>query len=179
MRYCTGCGEPLGGNIRCDECLTFDVDRLEGCLNEYYRDVSLSDPDDPRYIHPETFYEKVRILYPRLERAAIDGQKTGYEAITGDGIGIFRRGYYLGGVGVVEHHDGRPLLPSVVVRRERGALTTPGDGYFSLVRYLTAPSDGNEAGNPSERQQESRWATDLADVWAFWEGREYEPPDVY
>jgi len=176
MSTCANCGEPLDGNARCDNCLTFDTETFHELLDRDYRDTSISDPDDPKHVKKDTFHEKVKLLYPRLERLAINGDKATYEEVSDD-LGLFTRGYYLRAVAFVETHDGRPILPSIVVRREDGVKTFPEDGYFTMIRALELGPDNIDEWD--EERQKEWWAPKLEEVHSFWENRDYTPPKSY
>jgi len=176
MSTCSNCGEPLDGNARCNNCLTFDTETFHELLDTDYRNTSISDPDDPKYVKKDTFREKVKLLYPRLERVAIKGNKATYEEVS-DGLGLFTRGHYLRAIGFVETHDCRPILPSIVVRSEDGTKTFPKDGYFTMIRALELGPDDIEEWD--ENRQKQWWESKLEKVHAFWENRDYTPPESY
>lgn len=157
-RYCTNCGHSLREKIRCKHCFTFDTKRLHARLDSYYKDSKLSKKSGSLYVGKEKYRRNVKRMFPILERIAINEEKTTYTAVSDD---LYRRGRYLAAIGEVEYHDGRPLLPSIVVRVEGGQKTFPNKGYFIMAQNLESGPDDlvdrsehnrKNGGNPDERK---------------------------
>lgn len=164
---CSSCGNRLSdGKVRCTGCLTAYEPRLIEAIDRYYDESTVvSEPESDTYRRRETFQEKVRLLFPRLENLAADGLSRNQSAVIGDGIDIWALKHYLGAVSAVEHWDGRPLLTSVIINEERGF---PADGYFQLVEHLNGLP--NDIMGWSETEKEEWWKEELADVHECWKG---------
>lgn len=163
---CRGCGRDVPATeTRCTKCFTFVEPRLNSAIDRYYEDSSVvSDPAADTYRKKDTFREKVRLLFPRVEAFAAEGQTTTQSALYGDGIDIWAMKHYLGAVSAIEYWDNRPLLTSVVINSERGY---PAEGYFRLVERLDGlPSDITDW---SPENQQAWWDEQLAAVKECWE----------
>lgn len=164
---CSSCGSKLSDeNVRCENCLTAYGPRLTDAIDQYYDESTVvSVPGTDTYRERDTFQEKVRLLFPRVENLAAEGLYKNQSAVIGDGIDIWAMKHYLGAVSAIEHRDGRPLLSSVIINEERGF---PADGYFQLVERL----DGlpNVITSRSETEKKEWWREELAAVHECWKG---------
>jgi len=164
MTECPHCGVSIDATaIRCPDCLEFSKSHLTDAIDRYYDTTGASDPDDGAYRRRDTFQNKVRLLFPRIEQVAKAGTTATYPDIWGDGIDLYAVKYYLGAISEVEYRDGRPLLSSVIVKAGRGY---PADGYFDLVERLDGcPDDILEW---SEAEKQAWWEEELAATHEFW-----------
>lgn len=167
MTTCSHCGGALGEEtIRCPDCFELNAPRLTTAINRYYDEsMEVNSPDSDTHRKRETFHEKVKLVFPRVEAVARAGRIAKQSELWGDGVDSWAMKHYLGAVSSIEHWDGRPLLSSVIINAKRGF---PADGYFGLVESLGI-SEGITERTESEKQ--SWWEDELADVHSVWESR--------
>jgi hypothetical protein len=174
MTQCANCGNDMGEKARCEECLQFDVDRLNSILDSYYAESELSRESSDLYVGKEKYRKNMKSIIPKLEHTAINKEKTTYSEVSDD---LYRRGRYLAAAGAVEYHDDRPLLPSVVVRVEDGKKTFPNDGYFIMAQNLgLAPKNLVDSDEETKRDW---WKPRFEEVHSWWGSRDYTPPESY
>lgn len=166
---CTNCGSELAEDeVRCEACFLLHDGRLQEAIDRYYdTSTTVSQSGEGTYRRRETFQEKVRLVFPRVEKVAREERTSTQKEIWGDGVDPWAMKHYLGAVSSIEHWDERPLLSSVIVNYDRGF---PADGYFALVDRLGI-EDGIAEWNPEE--QEMWWENELADVHRVWSGLGY------
>lgn len=160
MKSCSQCGTTVESDqIRCSTCHAIFDTRFEQRVNICYGIFSVP----PETLKRDTFIEKVRLLYPRLETVARNNQTRNYREISGNGIFSAWLKYLLGTIGMLEHEDNRPLLPSVIVNSANG---TPGDGYYRLVERLDSLPD--DISTWDTKTQRAWWDERLTEVYSYW-----------
>jgi hypothetical protein len=109
----------------------------------------------------ESLARKAAAVRPRLVEVALAGETVGYREVT-DGFAVVhgaRVGQVLAALGLLEHREGNPFLPAVVVEADTGL---PGEWYFEML----AAADGFDERVPDARDgRRALWSTQVLEVW--------------
>ena len=160
---CPNCGRPAEADgVRCRTCHELLDDRLDERIDECYRHFGVGEPGSVQ-LTPETFREKTKLAYARLEWRARAGERCSYADLWGDGLHPTWLKSLLGSVGRIEYGDGRPLIPSIVVSETDGL---PSDGYFRLVETL--PDTDDDATSWPTAEKREWWRAELDAVYDWW-----------
>lgn|GEM_PF-6503329 len=157
---------PAPDGTRCPTCLGFVPDLLDYAIDCYWRRSTIGDDAGQPYLRKQTFREKVKLAYPRVERGARTRTLLTYDDVWGNGIHPTRVSFVLGAIADIEYRDGRPILSSVVVNT---AEETPGRRFFSLVaRFAQQPRDLGEWPRPDRVDW---WRDEVERVFDYWATR--------
>lgn len=132
--------------------------QLSGPEKEIIHSIAYEEELISIHWYPETLYEKIEILRPRMIEKANEGKKISYEELT-DGFHVVPHqdiGRILGIAGLLEHRKGNPLLPAVVTNKD---VNRVGPGFFKLAEKAGFSTPDREA----ERRE--FWRSHLTEVW--------------
>lgn len=109
-------------------------------------------------LKPVTLIEKVETIRPLLYDLADKEETSSYIEVTNDFnlVHSTRIGTVLGIIGLLEHEQGNPWLPAVVVR---ATSDWPGPGFLNLLRL------GGEPVPSTEAEQKELWREHLEKVY--------------